>query len=355
MKFFFNSWRDTAHPRAGGSEVTVDRLARELVAFGHEVTVAVPRPAESHDYEIVTTGSFLGQYLRSPYTARRDARDADVIVDVANGIAHSTPLWRRDTPVICWVHHVADEQWSDSFSPPVAHVGRFLERRVMPRVYRRARYVAVSESTAAALQECGVDRGAITIIHNGIDLPEGPIDAARSGEPLYVAVSRLMPYKRIDVLLDVWRQVSTEIEGRLVVIGDGPMRAALEANVPPRCELLGRVSDEARDDWLGRGWLFLQTSSREGWGISVIEAASHGTPALALDAPGSRDAIVDGTTGILAEDAQQLVRAWIDLARDPARRVRMGEEARTRAGAYSWESSAKQLEELASEMLLKQE
>jgi glycosyltransferase involved in cell wall biosynthesis/SAM-dependent methyltransferase len=346
VKIFFNSWRDTAHPLAGGSELVVDRLAKELLSFGHEVTVAVPRPVEPHPYRVITTGSFFGQYVRSPYTAWRHARQADAVIDVANGIPHFTPLWRWRSPVVCWVHHVCDDQWSESFPPSVALLGRFLEAKVVPFVYRRAIFVAVSESTTEALERTGISRESISIINNGVDLPSPRAQASRSATPLFVCVARLVPNKRIHLLIDMWRTVSSQIDGHLIIIGDGPLYDQLKVDLPARCELLGRVSDAERDDWLRRAWLFLQTSSREGWGMSVIEAATHETPALAFDVPGSRDVIVDGETGVLAQDRAAFIDAWSSLAQDPSTRSKLGSAARQRAQSFLWESSAKRLEQL---------
>lgn len=346
MKVFFNSWRDTAHPLAGGSELVVDRLANELLALGHEVVVAVPRPAESHPYQVVTTGSFYSQFARSPFTAWRHARSADVIIDVANGIPHFTPLWLRHRSIICWVHHVCDDQWSDSFRAPVARVGRFLENEIVPRVYRNAAFVAVSESTRDALVRNGVSRDSIEVIHNGIDVPSDRRPLTKSETPLFVSVARLVPNKRIDLLIEMWRTLSSETEGRLVIIGDGPLHEELSRDLPPRCELVGRVPDDERDDWLRRAWLFVQTSAREGWGMSVIEAAMYETPALALDVPGSRDAIVDGETGILAPDRSAFLQSWGSLAGNDSRRTEMGRAARRRAEQFSWKTSARCLERM---------
>ena len=66
-----------------------------------------------------------------------------------------------------------------------------------------------------------------------------------------------------------------------------------------RVEVLGRVSEEEKVELLARSWGVLSVAHHEGWGMSMLEGAVFGTPALAVDAPGIRDAVIDGVTGQL--------------------------------------------------------
>ena len=111
MHIVFNAWRDTSHPLAGGSEVMIDRLATGLSNRGHQVELRAGAPITEHSYAVRDGGSKFGQYLSSPLTHLRHHRHADLVVDIANGMAFYTPLWRR-SPTICFVHHVHTEQWS---------------------------------------------------------------------------------------------------------------------------------------------------------------------------------------------------------------------------------------------------
>jgi glycosyltransferase involved in cell wall biosynthesis len=109
----------------------------------------------------------------------------------------------------------------------------------------------------------------------------------------------------------------------------------------PRAQLLGRVSDQRKHELLSSAWFLLSASHHEGWGISVLEAAARGTPALAVDAPGLRDAIEDGVTGVLVHTTDEslvddLAKAWIDLATDTEQRTRLGQAALRRSDEYSW-------------------
>src|SRR5579863_1041962 len=199
MDIAFMSWRDLANPRAGGSEVLIDRLAVRLQAMGHRVTHLCGGPIGDRPYPVIEMGGTYSQYLRAPFTHHRWARHADLLVDTENGIPFFSPLWRRG-PVLAMVYHVHRDQWAQHFPAPVAAAGRFAESTVMPRVYRRVPFVALSESTATDLGALGVDRSRIDVLEVGVDPPTVTVDA-KAAEPTFVCFGRLVPHKRVDLAL----------------------------------------------------------------------------------------------------------------------------------------------------------
>lgn len=341
-----NAWRDTSHPLAGGSEVMIDRLAAGLAERGHRVELRAGAPVTDHPYRVRAGGGKFSQYLRTPLAHATHQRHADLVVDVANGMAFYSPLWRRQ-PTICFVHHVHTEQWSQWFSPVVAGLGRTLERRAMPLAYAGTPYVTVSPSSAEALIDLGVAPERIHVVPNGVDLPEEERVVPEAPEPLFVAVGRLVPHKRYDLLARLWRQVQPVVGGRLVIIGEGPEEARIRALDVPGLELAGRVDAAERDRLYGQAWALLHPSMLEGWGLVVMEAAAHRTPTLAFDAPGVRDAVVSSRTGLLARDEREFVDLWIDLARSPDLRAKLGAGARERAEEFSWDATVDRFEKVA--------
>ncbi|MEY2478210.1 MAG: hypothetical protein QOG87_3525 [Actinomycetota bacterium] len=346
MKVVFLAWRDLANPLAGGSEVLIDRLAAGLTERGHDVTLVAGGPVGERPYRVIDAGGRFGQYLRAPAIVERQLRDTDLVVDVANGMSYLTPLWHR-RPSVCFVNHVHTEQWRLWFKPPLAAVGRTIERSVTPRVYRHRLFIAVSPSTAEALEGIGVDPNQIRIVPNGVDL--APPAAPKSAEPLFLTLGRLVPHKRVDTLLPIWDRVRAEVGGRLVIVGDGPEEARLRAMAGPGVEFTGHVSEEEKQRLLAQAWLLIHPSMLEGWGLVITEAAAAGTPSLAFDAPGVRDSIANGESGVLATDEDDLTKHWIDLASDWRRRSELAIGARRRATQFSWDATIDRFLEVADE------
>jgi glycosyltransferase involved in cell wall biosynthesis len=296
-----------------------------------------------HPFGVIDAGGTYSQYVRAPAVCARHFSDADVLIDVQNGMPYFSPLWRR-RPSVCLVHHVHTDQWGMRFPAPLAGVFRSVERRVMPAVYRNRRYVAISPSTATSLAAIGVRPDSITVIESGVDPVTGPV-SARSPEPLLLSLNRLVPHKRIDLMLEAWSRAQAQIPGRLVIVGDGPLLSDLErqAKTIPRAEVIGRVDEATKEDLLAQAWAVLSAAHHEGWGMSVLEGAVYGTPTLAVDAPGIRDAVIDGVTGRLvhsvseAELPREFGQAMVEFVNDTAQRERYGDAALHRAAELSWD------------------
>lgn len=321
----------------------VDRVASGLVERGWSVTLLCAGPVGERPYTVVKNGGRFSQYLRAPFVWHR-LRRADVVIDVSNGIPFFATLWQR-RPVICLVHHVHGKQWRDVFPAPLAAFGWFLERRVVPKLYRR--FWSISPSTSASLVILGIDSNRIREITNGADVSPYRADSnQRSATPLFVVISRLVPHKGVDRVLHAWREVQLQLGGELVVIGDGPIRAELEALATPGTRFLGYVSEDVKADVLRRSWALVHGAHHEGWGIVVMEAASIGVPTLAFEVRGIRDAVVDGSTGLLASDQAHLAELWLRFGRDPNLQKELSQNGWERASAMSWSAAVESVAEM---------
>jgi glycosyltransferase involved in cell wall biosynthesis len=351
------SWRDLAHPDAGGAEVLMDHVLRGLRRRGHDVTLVCGGPvATGRPYNVVDAGGTYSQYVRAPAICVKRFRDADVVIDVQNGMPYFSPLWRR-RPMICLVHHVHTDQWATRFPAVLASVFRTVERKVMPFVYRNREFVAISRSTADALAAIGVRPSSISIIQSGVEIPQGSFPT-KTDTPMLLSLNRLVPHKRIDLLLKSWERASAHIDGRLVVAGDGPLLHDLQRQAAsiPRVEIRGRVSEEEKRELLASSWAVLSTAHHEGWGMSLLEGAAFGTPALAVDAPGVRDAVVDGETGRLVRVSNETElpeifgRAMVAFVKDQNLREELGIAARQRVDEFSWDRALDRWEGLLREI-----
>jgi glycosyltransferase involved in cell wall biosynthesis len=344
----FIAWRDLASPRAGGSEVLVDRLAEGMLARGDRVTLLCAGPAAEHGYRVIENGGTYSQFLRAPLAYWCRLRDADLVVEVCNGMPFLSPLWCK-RPLICLVNHMHTDLWQLRFPAPVAAAGRFAESRLMPWAHRNNLFLTVSNSTADALRETGVGEDRIRQICNGVVQPDPP--TPRSREPMFLALGRLTDYKRIDLLLKLWGRVRPVVGGTLVIAGDGPERSRIEAMAGPGVIVAGRVSEEEKHRLLCAAWLLLHPALIEGWGIVVAEAAIRGTPAVGFDVPGLRDSVVNGQTGLLVGTEGEFASAWASLTLNHQARKAMGAAARERAERLHWSLAVDGFAQVADDVL----
>jgi glycosyltransferase involved in cell wall biosynthesis len=353
MRILALNWRCLRHPDAGGAEVNLFEQARRWAAQGHDVTVfcadpgreAAPERDERIDgVSIRRRGGRLTVYAWAAIFVLWSGRRFDRILDVSNGIPFFTPVLTR-VPSVLLVHHVHGDQWRTEFPAPIALVGRWLEERVVPWLYRSRSVIAVSQTTRAALVEIGFDPGRLTIVHNGVDVPiEG--SSARAVGLSIVYLGRLKRYKRIERLVLAFAALRERFPAaRLEIAGDGDARPAIEAaiarlRIEESVTLHGYIDEQAKSRLLARATVFVTPSMHEGWGVSVIEANSHGCPAVAYDVPGLRAAIRHEETGLLAEDDQDFQESVARILGDRALRSRLSAAARTWAGRFSWDASA---------------
>ena len=250
-------------------------------------------------------------------------------------------------------------------SNPVWHESG-IRRWWMRWLYRRADLVLVNSAglidTFCALYPFAADH-----IHH----QPNPTDFARldrlAGEPLaesspggrtLVAVGRLSPEKRVDLLIDAMALLPSGLDTRLVLCGDGPLRAELEARarergVAERVVFAGFCRNPFQ--WMAGSDLFVLSSDWEGSPNSLIEAQGLGLAAVATDCDfGPSEIVSPGETGLLVPTGgvEAMADAIASLLADPARLRRMGEAARVRTReVFSAERCCKRLGERLEQVL----
>lgn len=351
------NWRDRFNPQAGGAEEYAEQIARRFADAGALLTLftsqyeGAPPYDWAREYLVVREGGRFGVYLAAARHLQRHGCRYDAIIDFQNGIPFFAPLWASAIPIICVVHHVHQKQFDMYFRWPVNRVGRLLEGRVSRGVYRNVPFIAVSPSTRAEMRHQLGFRGPIHIVPNGVD-PLSPGRLPRSPAPSIAVVTRLVPHKQLHLLLDaVPALLSRWPDLHVDIAGTGPARADLISRVrwlelENTVNLPGRVSEQRKSDLLNRAWLTVAPSLAEGWGLTVLEANTLGTPAVAYDVPGLRDSVRDGRTGWLLPANHDLTQALIDALgelADSARRCSYATESKRWAQHFSWDASAERL------------
>jgi glycosyltransferase involved in cell wall biosynthesis len=349
----FLNWRDTTNPEGGGSELFVERVAAGLAARGRLVTLVcaahpgVPAEEVVGGVRVLRRGSQRTVYLRAFLLhAGRRLGAHEAVVDVHNGMPFLSALWCR-RPVVILVHHVHREQWGMVLPRPLARIGWWLESSVAPRVYRNSSYVAVSESTRDELIGLGVRAEAITVIRNGAEPPTPAPVAARAPVPTVCVLGRLVPHKRVEYALEAVARIRRRVpDTRLEIVGRGwwepRLRAAADRlGLGAAVRFHGFVDEAAKRALLAEAWVLAMPSIKEGWGLAVMEAAAHGTPAVGLrSAGGLAESIVDGVTGLLAGGPEEFTAQLERVLTDEALRDGLGAAARERCGSFTWERAS---------------
>jgi glycosyltransferase involved in cell wall biosynthesis len=169
------------------------------------------------------------------------------------------------------------------------------------------RFVAISHHIAARIRRC-YDRDS-TVIYPPVDEP--PPTVARPRGNAYVTVSQLVPYKRVDLLVEAFRMLP---DRELRVIGEGPERARIEARAPRNVRFLGRVASDERDRVVADARAFV-FAAQEDFGIAPLEAQALGVPVIAYAGGAATETIrnldTDTPTGVLfdAQSAPAIVDA----------------------------------------------
>jgi len=353
MNILIFNWRDSESVYAGGAETYIHALAERWVAAGHAVTLFTSNDATQepdgviNGIRVIRRGGFYGVYALAPlyYLVKFRGR-FDAIVDCENGIPFFTPLYAKE-PVYCLLHHIHQEVFRMSLSRPLAALARFLEKDLMPLVYKKCAFVTVSESSRRDMRALHITDKNIEVVYPGVDLAF-LVPGTKSETPTVAYVGRLKEYKSVHVLIKAFAKVLTEVpEAKLIIAGDGDDMGRLKKEVAHlklerQVDFLGKVSEEEKRRILQGAWVCVNPSMMEGWGITVIEANACGTTVIASDVPGLRDSVRDRETGMLVPYGNvNLFAAHIThLLKDETLRNMFSKHAVEWAQNFEWKKSS---------------
>ena len=364
------------HPAAGGAEKHLHRIFGKIVEMGHTVvlfTTMFPGAKEREvvdGIQVIRKGGDLMFQLTVALNLKKLDRefDFDVVVEDLNKLpvfAH----WFVRKPLLVQMHHLWRKSIFAEAIFPIAFMVWFFER-IIPFFYRTQNFVVVSPSTKKELAEIGVHESRISVIYNGSEMPNFPgenlaTSAAESCEnaanpvtsattPYFIWLSRVHRYKGIWTALEAFEKFSTKHpEVKLYVVGDGPLLKKLPTwiqshGLEGKVVLTGFVSAARKYELLSSSLALLQTSYKEGWGLTVMEAAQLCKTTIASDVPGLCDSVRDGETGILfpSGDAAVCASAMEKIYSDAELRASLGKNAKRYALTFSWENSARETLEL---------
>ncbi len=275
-------------------------------------------------------------------------------------------------PVVCVIHGLDINYGSASLGVWYEKALVFLYQSLWVNIFLKSldKFIAVGSETVRVAQQKGLPTEKITFIPNGVDLEKFATPHSRKeledimkenldGKFVLLTSGRLAKRKGVAwFIANVMPKLPENI--MYVVAGDGPdkkniLKVVLDNNLEGRVKLLGYVSDEVRNALFATCDLFIQPNIKvegdmEGFGISVIEAATSKIPVIASKLEGLKDAIIENQDGFLVEpySVEGYVNKIMELLSKEGFRKEFGERARKFvADNYSWENIAKKyLEEI---------
>ncbi|HDL65014.1 MAG TPA: glycosyltransferase [Proteobacteria bacterium] len=341
---------------SGGEKVLFD-LATSLKERGHEVSAVCPDPGQLPD-ELRKAGidSTIIPFHKT-YDIRAARQLARFITDEKIEVLHShSMLTNIISRVAGKLAHVPVSVSTEHLTMELARGGRGkgLRDRLMAKYYRRldnftSRYnqqvIAVSNAVRDDLVEQGIPTGRITVIQNGIEIPD--IDPAagdrirlelgiKPEETVVGAVGRLSPQKDYPTLLRAFKEVGKSCpEAILLIAGDGYLRDNLEKltyelGIREQVKFLGYRTNVL--EVVSSFDIYALSSLWEGLPLAVLEAMAMGKPVVATSVPGTEEAVNEGETGFLVplKDDQALSQGIIELVRDQEKIKIMGDAGRRR-------------------------
>jgi len=243
---------------------------------------------------------FRQYFMLYPFAVEQfDLSEYDLILSSSSGYAKGVRR-RRNAIHVCychtpmrWVWRYQDYAERESFGGvarkvlPVCLWG--LKKWDLRAAQQPNYYIANSQVVADRIKKI-YGREAI-VIPPPIDVDR--FEPATSVEDYYLILSRLVPYKRIDIAIEACKKLNR----RLVIIGDGPDRERLEKLAGPKTQFLGRQSDTAVNLYASRCQALL-FPGEEDFGMVPLEVNAAGRPVIAYRAGGAVETVVEGVTGV---------------------------------------------------------
>ena len=353
MKILWLAHRDPSNPKAGGAERIIYEVGKRLSINGNDITIFSGGWKNCKKYDeldgihIKRVGYRFGPHLELPILLIKNNYDL-VIADLGHAVPWISPLLLRKRTIVSFLHLHAR-------SLP-GQVGKLLAYSITAIeklyfiIYHKSHFVTISKTSLKDLVSLGINVSRISIINPGVN-SDLFIPKKKTEQPTIVYFGGMRPYKRPEEVLYLLKDLLTEIPSiELNIIGDGLSRGYLEQlcvnlKLTNKVHFKGIISRKQLAEIVASAWLNIHCSTTEGWGISITEAASAGTPTVAYRVPGVSESIEYGVNGITVEDGDRiaLVAAAKNILNNPQRWWSSSVEV---AAKYSWDRTAEMWDNL---------
>lgn len=353
MNILILNWRDITHPLSGGAEVMLLEHAKAWHKDGAKITwfsSQTSRQASKekiNGIEYVRKGShytvFLWAFL---FYLKGKLGSPDIVVDCFHFFPFFTPLYMRNKKILGVIHEVAGKVWFQNIFYPIALVGYFFEPLII-KIYKNRKFITVSGSTKKELSKIGISQSRIYVIENGIK-PTNVVAKRNMNTLLFLG--RISKDKGIEDAIEAFKIIHETLPNlKLKVIGKGENISyikkikgkAKSLGLGKSIDFLGFLTEKEKYRFLGESTLLIHPSHKEGWGLTVIEANSMGTPVVGYNVEGLRDSIIDGKTGILVDsNPKSLAGGIVKILENMKLYNEYSKNAKDWSRNFTWKKSA---------------
>ena len=357
MRILIINWRDAKHPRAGGADFRLQNVYAPLVEKGHEVILYscafknCSKNAIINGIRVYRIGNDWTFAFQCMLNIRKWVKQhkPDIVVEDLNKLPFYTPLFYKG-PLVVQMHHLWRRSIFRETIWPIALIVWITELSIK-WAYKDCYFSVVSPSTKDELMNLGIKENLLEVIYNGTDL-ESYFPAKNNRKLIMLWVGRIQRYKGPIQACQILELLQDSFRGlELIIVGDGPYKAKVESYAVSRglnVNFTGFISKNEKINWYQKAAVHIQTSLKEGWGLSVIEANACGCPVVANNTTGLCDSVIDGKTGLLyrfddVSDAAEKVKAVLNNKSKCDELINNG---LTHAENYSWSKNSKEMSAL---------
>lgn len=367
MNILLFNWQCIRNPLGGGAEVHMHEIFRRIVAMGNNVTLYccshpdLPADEIIDDIQIHRRGKReLFNFLVPRIYQSVKNEGFDIVIDDINKIPFYTPLFVKKHPILAISHHFFGKSILKQSGLIGSSYVLFAEKFV-DFVYKNTTFSVVSQSTLDEFINRGFDPHNFTIIHNAYDKEKFSVEHKTTLPNTFriAYFGRLKKYKSVDHLFLAFAKFTKKYpNAQLEIIGRGDFNNYLQSlatmlGIAHKTIFYGFVSDDEKVRILSEVDLVVNTSAKEGWGITNIEANAVGTPVVSADVPGLRDSVNNGHSGLLYQYGNiDDLRSKIELALtndDFKHKLNVG--AVQWASSFSWDTSAQKMMTLIQDIV----
>lgn len=358
-KILIINWQDWNNPMSGGAEVHLHEIFRRLIN-DFNISLLCTHFKNAPETEIldgikiyrVGSRNTFNFHVPKAYRKIRESEKFDLVIEDLNKIPFFGGNFIREKR-IALIHHLFGKTiFIETNLLSASYV--YYSEKLIPKHYKNIPIVAVSKSSKNEIVKMGIPEENVKIVYNGADLKFYKSKKSKRKEPTIICLARMKKYKRIDILLESASDIIKKVNGlKVILVGDGDDLPRLKEfsrknKIDDSIFFTSFVSAEKKIDLLSSSWVSVNTSPKEGWGLTSIEAQACGTPSIVPDSPGLRETVKHGVSGYIYPfgDTKKLSEILINMLIDKEKTFKMGKKAKKWAAIFSWDESAKKMKEI---------